>query len=266
MKRKKTLSKKDKEIENLKIITSKNIVAMTEPSKKLKLTQHNLKTIKPLTEPQKQMFQSFMNGYHIVADGSAGTGKTFSAIYLALNEFFRKETNYEKIIIVRSAVATRDIGFLPGNEMEKTEVFERPYADMFSEMIECNIGYKSGNIYQSMKEKGDIQFMPTSFIRGMNWDDCIVIVDELQNMNFHEINSILTRLGQNTKLILCGDYIQSDLNKSKNDSTGIKRFLRIIQNMDCFDYVRFTTNDIVRSDFVKSWIIALENDMEENGV
>lgn len=256
-KRKKSLSKKDREIENLKIIANNNVVAMEEKAKQIKITFHDLKTIKPLTTPQQTMFTSFMQGNHIVADGSAGTGKTFSAVYLALNELLRKGSQMRKIIIVRSAVATRDIGYLPGNEEEKMEVYERPYMDMFNEML------KPSMPYERMKQMGMIEFMPTSFIRGLNWDDCIVIVDEVQNLNFHEINSVLTRLGQNTKVILCGDYIQSDLQKTKSDVTGIKKFLRVIQNMDEFDYVNFTVNDIVRSDFVKSWIMALEQDNME---
>lgn len=256
-KRKKSLSKKDREIRNLQIVANNNLKAMEE-TPKVKITLHDLKTIHPLTNPQTDMFELFMSGHHIVADGSAGTGKTYSAVYLALNELLRKGSEMKKIIIVRSAVATRDIGYLPGNEEEKMEVYERPYVDMFTEMLE------SPSAYERMKSAGMVEFMPTSFIRGLNWDDCIVIVDEVQNLNFHEINSVLTRLGQRSKIILCGDYIQSDLKKSKSDTTGINKFLRVVERMTNFECINFTVQDIVRSDFVKEWIVALEEDMKKH--
>lgn len=255
-KRKKAKTKRDRELEELKELQENNVLAMQQGKPKISWTPHDMKSITPINNPQTTMFKSFMNDYHIVADGSAGTGKTYAAIYLALNKLLNDKTK-EKIIIVRSAVATRDIGFLPGDAEEKMAPFERPYVDMFDSMM------KYSNSYNSMKEKGMVEFMPTSFIRGLNWDNAIVVVDEVQNLNFHEINSVLTRMGQNSRIILCGDYIQSDLNKSRNDSTGINKFLRVIQRMDSFDYVRFTPNDIIRSEFVKEWIVSVEEDITE---
>ena len=256
--RKKALTKKDRKIKNYQTILENDIQAKMEIPKKYKFTLHDLKTIRPLNEPQTRMFESFMNGNHIVADGSAGTGKTFAAIYLALNELLNKKSNYDKIIIVRSAVATRDIGYLPGTEEEKMVVYERPYIEMFTEMLQ------NGKAYERLKSLGMVDFMPTSFIRGLNWDNSIVVVDEVQNLNFHEINSVLTRLGMNSKIILCGDYIQSDLNKNKHDKTGIGRFVRVVKSMDDFDYIQFLSDDIIRSEFVKRWIKALEEDSQNN--
>lgn len=255
-KKQKKLSKKDRKIRFLETTMDNNITAMKEQPK-INWTQHDLKSIPPLNTPQKTMQKSFLDNYHIVADGSAGTGKTFWGIYLALNELL-SNSDMERIVIIRSAVATRDIGYLPGDEKEKMSVFERPYIDVFDEV------FKMKGSYERMKERGIIEFMPTSFIRGLNWNNAIVVVDEVQNLNFHEINSVLTRLGKDSRVILCGDYIQSDLNKSKNDVTGMQKFLRVIQRMNhTFDYVRFTTNDIVRSEFVRDWIVALEEDTVE---
>jgi phosphate starvation-inducible PhoH-like protein len=249
----KTLSKKDQDIKFLTEVLNNNGMAMTEQRKRKSWTRHDLKAIKPLNEPQRAMFQSYFEGTTaIIANGSAGTGKTLAALYLALTDVLDRQQPQERIIIVRSAVATRDIGHLPGDINEKLEPYEAPYKDI--------IGFLLGNYdaYDQMKEAGIIEFMPTSFIRGLNWDDAIVIVDEIQNLNFHEANSVITRVGDNTRLIIVGDQIQTDLYRSNNDKSGMDRFLRIARTMKDFDEIVFTKEDIIRSAFVKSWICALE--------
>lgn len=217
------------------------------------LSIHDLKAIKPLNEPQKQMFESYFTDNFIVANGSAGTGKSFSAIFLALNDVLSKDRPQKKLIIVRSAVPSREIGHLPGTEDEKLEPYEAPYKDIFAELLGRKVAY------DKMKKQGVVEFVPTSFIRGLTWDNAVVVVDEVQNMTFYEINSVITRIGANSKLIVIGDQIQTDLYRRKNDQSGISEFIRVADLMEEFDHIVFTKHDIVRSAFVKSWICALED-------
>lgn len=243
---------KQAELEYLNLALTLNGKATEEGPKRKTWTGHDLKVIKPLTSNQEEMFRQWCEGSNLCAHGSAGTGKTFLALYLALSAVIdRREQN--RIVIVRSAVATRDIGFLPGSLEEKVAMYELPYHDILWELV----GRPS--TYQDMKDAGVIEFMTTSFIRGLTWDNAVVIVDEGQNMTFHEIDSIMTRLGNNTRIIVTGDVRQTDLeNKKGTSGCGMVSFLSVIKNMKEFDTVQFTSHDIVRSDLVKSWIIALE--------
>lgn len=225
--------------------------AMEEGPKRRRWTIHDLKQIKPLTTNQEAMFYDFFDGKNVFAYGSAGTGKTYIALFLALNEMLNQRSGIDRVIIVRSTVATRDIGFMPGTLDEKVAVYERPYKDMFADLI--------GRLtsYDDMKAAGKVEFITTSFIRGLTWDNAVIVVDEIQNMTFHEIDSIMTRVGENSRIIAVGDLAQTDLTK-KNDQSGIERTLRVVQRMNEFGVVHFTRHDIVRSDFVKSWIVASE--------
>lgn len=227
-----------------------NGVAQAEGPKKKTWSTKDLKSIRPKNSAQEELFHSWYNGKHIVAHGSAGTGKTFLAFYLALQEYL--EHKVHKIIIVRSAVATREIGYLPGTLEEKTAMYELPYHDIAWELL----GRKSS--YQDMKENGVIQFMTTSFVRGLTWDNAVVIVDEGQNMTFHEINSIMTRIGENTRIIFTGDTKQTDLDGRKLGFEGMTHALKVFGGMEAFARVEFTKFDIVRSPFVKEWICACE--------
>ena len=239
-------------IDELETLVFNNTKAMEEGGQKKNWSPHDLVTITPLTPVQEEMFIHFYQGDHICAHGSAGTGKTFLAMYLALSEIFKKDSKQNKVIIIRSAVSTRDIGFMPGDYDEKIALYEMPYIDICDELTQ------KYNSYQDLKAAGRIKFMSTSFIRGVTWDNAIVIVDEGQNMTFHEINSIMTRMGVNSKMLFLGDMPQTDLRKFKNDTTGMGNFLQIIKKMSSFADIHFTHHDIVRSDFVKSWIIASE--------
>jgi phosphate starvation-inducible protein PhoH len=197
------------------------------------------------------MFHAWFNGLNICTHGSAGTGKTFLAMYLAFSSVIdRRDQN--RIIIVRSAVPTREIGFLPGTLEEKSALYELPYVDICHELI------GRASTYENMKDAGVIEFMTTSFIRGLTWDNAVVVVDEAQNMTFHEIDSIMTRLGHNTRIIVNGDIKQTDLEGKKNGVCGMGQFMNIIKNMKEFTTVQYTVHDIVRSDLVKSWIKASE--------
>jgi len=207
-----------------------------------------MKNIQPLTAKQKDMFDAYHDGSNIMAHGIAGTGKTFLAMKLALEEIFSGLSSYKKVIIVRSVVPTRDIGFLPGTEQQKAEVYEAPYVQICTEL------FGRGDSYALLKHKFLIEFVSTSYIRGTTINDAIVIVDEMQNLNFHELDSIITRLGKNSKIVFCGDFRQSDLSKEK-EKDGLKNFMTIIQKMKMFEFIEFEKQDIVRSPLVKSYII-----------
>jgi phosphate starvation-inducible protein PhoH len=254
----KAVGHKEYELKLLKSGLVNNGMAMTEQRRKKSWSLHDLKVINPLNPPQKEMFESYYNGNHIIANGSAGTGKTLAAMYLALTDVLSKEQPQQRIIIVRSAVSTRELGHLPGTVSEKLEPYEAPYRDI--------VGFLMGNnnSYDNLKEAGIIEFMPTSFVRGLNWDDAVIIVDEVQNLNFWELNSVITRVGDDSNLLIVGDQIQTDLYKSGNDKSGMERFLQIARTIPNFDEIVFKKEDIVRSEFVKAWICAMEDFDQDN--
>ena len=228
-----------------------NHKATLEGPKRKTWSIHDLKNIKPLNPTQEDVFQAWFQGSNICAHGSAGTGKTFLALYLAFIELFETKQQ-SRIILVRSAVPTREVGFVPGTLEEKTALYEAPYHDICHELM----GRKS--TYQDMKDAGKIEFMTTSFIRGLTWDNAIVLVDEGENMTFHEINSIMTRVGENSRVIFTGDLVQTDLDGRKNGICGMKQFLDVIDTMHEFASIEFTVDDIVRSGFCKAWITATQ--------
>jgi len=182
--------------------------------------------------------------------GCAGTGKTFIALYRALEEVMDKGSTRDKVIIVRSAVPSREIGHLPGDQDEKTEVYSAPYQSMCQELFPTK-----QQPYQRLIEQKYLDFMCTSFVRGITLDHSIVIVDECQNLNDMEINSIMTRVGVNTKIIFCGDFRQTDLYK-RNDLSGLKKFMVTVENMPSFCSIEFGSEDIVRSALVREYIEA----------
>ena len=230
---------------------SNNQPAKGKRTKMVKREEFSLADIKPKTEAQRMMMEGYLQGQNIVAYGSAGSGKSFIACYLALKDLQDKEK--QKIIIVRSAVPTRDQGFLPGSLEEKSAVYQIPYVIIINELCQ------NGAAWEIMTKKGMIQFMTTSYVRGVTLDNSIIIVDEFQNMNPHEIYSLLTRVGENTQVILCGDTNQSDLNKKKEESC-FDWVMKVADRMpDWFDLVRFMPCDIVRSEFVKKLIMVTED-------
>lgn len=240
------------EIDFLTNALHKNGASILEGPKKKRWTRHDINHIKPLKPAQEEMFHSWFNNRSICAYGSAGTGKTFLAMYLAINEITSGNSDHKQIKIVRSVVPTREVGFLPGTLDEKIVHYEQPYMDIVHELTGCWKGY------EYMKESRIIEFVPTSFIRGLTWDNTIVIVDEGQNMNFHEIESVMTRIGKHSRMIFTGDVKQSDLQR-KYDQSGMSRAITVMQNHGDFDMIEFTRHDVVRSEFVKKWIIASED-------
>lgn len=208
----------------------------------------SLKHIEPLTMNQRNTFNAF-NHKNLLLHGMAGTGKSFISLYLSLREASKQDSLYKKVVIVRSVVPTRDMGFLPGNNKEKAKVYEAPYTAICTEL------YGRGDAYEVLKSKGLVEFISTSFIRGITLNDCIIVVDEIANMTLHELDSVITRVGKNCKIIFCGDFSQSDFTKEQ-DRNGLKDFMKIIDRMKSFEFVEFDENDIVRSAMVKEYILS----------
>ena len=211
--------------------------------------------IEPITDNQKKLFDSYADGKHLVAYGTAGTGKTFISLYNALADILDETTPYERIYLVRSLVSTREIGFLPGDHEDKADIYQIPYKNMVKYMFQMPTDADFEMLYGNLKAQETIKFWSTSFIRGTTLDNAIVIVDEFQNLNFHELDSIITRVGENSRIVFCGDASQSDLVKT-NDRNGIHDFLNILRKMPSFDIIEFGIDDIVRSGLVKEYIIA----------
>lgn len=216
-----------------------------------KLRIDDLNTFEPITQAQEQVYAAWDKGHHIVMSGSAGTGKTFTALYLGLEEALDKQNRIDKVIVVRSIVPTREIGFLPGSLEEKIDAYTGPYRALCAELFD---DYEA---YDKLTKEGAIEFLSTSFIRGFTLNDAVIIVDEMQNLTFHELDSIITRVGTNCRIIFSGDYRQSDFTKDM-DKKGLIKFLDIIDNMTGFTTVEFTWSDIVRSDFVRDYIMTKE--------
>ena len=207
-----------------------------------------LKHIEPLTQNQKLSFEAYQNGKNLMLHGIAGTGKSFISLYLGLNQIMTENSQYKRVVIVRSVVPTRDMGFLPGNSKEKAKVYEAPYYAICTEL------FGRGDSYDYLKNKGLVDFISTSFIRGITLNDSIVIVDEIANLTGHELDSIITRIGKNCKIIFCGDFRQSDFTKDQ-EKNGLMDFMRVIKRMKSFEFIDFQKEDIVRSSMVKNYII-----------
>ena len=225
-------------------------------AKKQDVKIDDLVTIKPITDNQEAVFDAYKKDKkNLFLHGAAGTGKTFISLFLALEQALDPSTPYDCVYIIRSAVPTREIGFLPGDEEDKTALYQIPYQNMVQFMFEQPSDQAFSMLYDRLKAQGSIMFLTTSYLRGITLDNCIVIVDECQNMNFHELDTIMTRIGQESKIIYSGDFFQSDLLKN-TDREGFGKFISIINDMNEFKSIEFNIGDIVRSGLVRSYLIA----------
>ena len=222
--------------------------------KNIEINHNNLVTVKPITDNQKTVFNTWKKGQNQFLFGAAGTGKTFVSLYLAMNDVLDLKSNYDKVVIVRSLIPTREIGFLPGDEEDKAALYQVPYQNMVQFMFEQPNEQSFNNLYDRLKGQGTLFFLSTSFLRGLTFDNSIIIVDECQNLNFHELDTIVTRVGQDSRIVFCGDFDQSDLIKT-NEKNGLHDFLRILSEMEEFNCTEFTIGDIVRSGFVRNYLI-----------
>lgn len=218
--------------------------------RKRKLVKYNFELlhIEPKGHNQENAFHAYFGGNNVLLHGVAGTGKTYISMYFALCELMSGRA--ERIVIVRSTVQTREMGFMPGGEEEKLAYYEQPYVEIASELLQ------KPDAYKRLKELDAIRFMSTAFIRGLTLDNAVIIIDEVQNMTDHEINSVLTRMGENSRLLVCGDFRQTDLNSNSRakQETGIFRLIEVAKRMKDFDLIEFQVSDIVRSGFVKEYI------------
>ena len=222
--------------------------------KNKEINHNNLVTIKSITDNQKVVFDSWKKDKNQFLFGAAGTGKTFISLYLALKDVLDLKKPYDKVVLVRSLIPTREIGFLPGDEEDKGLLYQVPYQNMVQFMFEMPNEQQFNTLYDRLKGQGTLFFLSTSFLRGLTFDNTIIIVDECQNLNFHELDTIITRVGQDSKIVFCGDFDQTDLIK-QNERNGLHDFLRILEEMDEFNCTEFTIGDIVRSGFVRSYLI-----------
>jgi phosphate starvation-inducible PhoH-like protein len=237
----------DKTVENF-------FSALTNPQHVL-----SIKTIDPLTDNQKKMFELFAEGHNLFVHGYAGTGKTLLSLYLGLTDVLSNQTVRDNITIVRSVVPSRDMGFLPGNAKEKAKVYELPYTDACAELMPGN-----GNSYELMKSKGIINFTTTSFLRGLTFKNSVIYIDEIQNMCDSEIHTIMTRIGEGCRLIVSGDLRQTDLQREA-EKLGCMTFIKTMERMTSFKHVEFGIEDILRSSFVKDYIIARAEVLDAKG-
>lgn len=217
-----------------------------------------LSDIEPLTENQKKLFNAYDSQKHIVAYGCAGTGKTFISLYNALKDVLNEHSPVEKVYIVRSLVATREIGFLPGSHDDKADIYQIPYKNMVKYMFQMQSEMDFEMLYGNLKSQETIKFWSTSFLRGTTLDNAVIIVDEFQNANFHELCSLITRVGENSKIMFCGDASQSDLIKT-SERNGILDFMKILKEMPSFNIIEFGLDDIVRSSLVKEFLTVKYN-------
>ncbi len=218
------------------------------------INSSTLVSVKPITDTQKIVFDTWKKGKNQFLFGAAGTGKTFVSLFLALQDVFDMKTKYDKVVLVRSLIPTRDIGFLPGDEEDKSALYQVPYQNMVQFMFKMPNEQSFNSLYDRLKGQGSMYFLSTSFLRGLTFDNSIIIVDECQNLNFHELDTIITRVGQDSKIVFCGDFDQSDLMK-QNEKNGLHTFLQILEEMEEFNCSEFSIGDIVRSGFVRSYLI-----------
>ena len=233
-------------------------LTVKQMKRKKPLSTDYLIDIEPLTDNQKILFKSYKDGKNIIAYGCAGTGKTFITLYNAIQDVLNENTPYERIYLVRSLVSTREIGFLPGDHEDKADIYQIPYKHMVKYMFQMPSDADFEMLYGNLRSQDTIKFWSTSFLRGTTLDNSIIIVDEFQNLNFHELDSIITRVGENSKIMFCGDASQSDLTKS-NERNGIHDFMNVLRKMESFDIIEFEVGDIVRSGLVKEYIIAKQS-------
>ena len=220
-------------------------------SRKKEINAGDLVKIEPITDNQKLVFEGYKKGKNGFLFGCAGTGKTFVSLYLALQDALKQGTAFDRVVIVRSLIPTREIGFLPGDEEDKAALYQVPYSNMVQFMFKQPNEDAFRGLYDALKRQGSLHFVSTSFLRGLTFDNS---VDECQNLNFHELDTIITRVGQDSRIVFCGDFSQTDLTKT-NERNGLHDFLRILENMDEFNCVEFEIPDIVRSGFVRNYLI-----------
>jgi len=226
---------------------------------KTQLISHDqLVEMKGVTKNQLEVFKQYAEGKNLFLYGPAGTGKTFVILYNAIKEVLDPKTNYNCIYIVRSLMPTRSLAFMPGDEQDKSSLYQVPYDNMLRLMFKLSSEEQFEIMYEELKKQGNVAFLSTSFLRGITLDNAIILVDECQNLNFHELDTIMTRVGQESKIMFSGDFDQTDL-REDDEKAGLGQFIKIINEMKEFYSCEFDIGDIVRSGLVRSYIIQKYN-------
>lgn len=226
---------------------------------KTQLISHDqLVEMKGVTKNQLEVFKQYAEGKNLFLYGPAGTGKTFVVLYNAIKEVLDPKTNYNCIYIVRSLMPTRSLAFMPGDEQDKSSLYQVPYDNMLRLMFKLSSEEQFEIMYEELKKQGNVAFLSTSFLRGITLDNAIILVDECQNLNFHELDTIMTRVGQESKIMFSGDFDQTDL-REDDEKAGLGQFIKIINEMKEFYSCEFDIGDIVRSGLVRSYIIQKYN-------
>jgi predicted ribonuclease YlaK len=223
------------------------------------INSNQLVTINPIGKNQQKVFDAWAKDKNLFLSGSAGTGKTFILLYLALKAVLDKGQPFDKVVLVRSLLPSRDIGFLPGTLEEKSDLYQDPYRILVKYLFEMPSEQGHQALYNKLIEQGSLEFYTTSFLRGQTFDRSIIIVDESSNMIFQELDTVMTRVGQDSKICFAGDMSQSDLRKHNGDQDGYQNFQVILGEMEEFVVVEFGIGDIVRSGLVRSYLIAKTN-------
>ena len=222
------------------------------------INHEQLVEMKGVTKNQLEVFKQYAEGKNLFLYGPAGTGKTFVILYNAIKEVLDPAKNYNCIYIVRSLMPTRSIAFMPGDEQDKSSLYQVPYDNMLRLMFKLSSEEQFDIMYEELKKQGNVAFLSTSFLRGITLDNAIVLVDECQNLNFHELDTIMTRVGQESKIMFSGDFDQTDL-RDDEEKAGLGQFIKIINEMKEFYSCEFDIGDIVRSGLVRSYIIQKYN-------
>ena len=223
-------------------------------SKKHTIKLDDMVDIKGITKNQTEVIKEYKKGKCLFLYGSAGTGKTFVLLYKAFQDVLNLKSQYDKVVLVRSLIPTREIGFLPGDEEDKSALYQIPYRNMVQFMFQQPNEQAFNMLYDRLTNQGSMYFMSTSFLRGLTFDNSIIIVDECQNLNFHDLDTIVTRVGQNSRICFAGDFFQTDLIRT-NERNGLHDFIRIVENMKSFNVTEYTIADIVRSGFIREYLI-----------
>lgn len=236
--------------------TNDNPFGGSKTNRRLPVNASHMSKVEPLSENQKRIFDAWDEGKNLFIYGCAGTGKTFCALYNALKDTISDDAKYDSVYVVRSLVATREIGFLPGTHEDKADIYQIPYKNMVKYMFEMGTDGEFDQLYSSLKKQESVKFWSTSFLRGVTMDNSVVIIDEMQNLNFHELDSIITRIGENSRIVFAGDAMQSDLIRDK-ERNGIHDFMRILEAMpNDFEMIEMGVDDICRSGLVRNYLIA----------
>ena len=223
------------------------------------IQSNQLLTIKPVGPTQEKVFEAWKANKNLFLTGSAGTGKTFILLYLALKDVLDKGMPFEKVVLVRSLLPSRDIGFLPGTLDEKSNLYQDPYRILIKYLFEAPSEQDMAQLYDKLISQGSLEFYTTSFLRGQTFDRSIIIVDEASNMIFQELDTIMTRVGQDSRICFAGDMAQSDLRKHNGEQDGYHNFQAILEEMGEFKVLEFDIGDIIRSGLVRSYLIAKTN-------